>query len=163
MNLSTKHQHSSTSKRSIHQSGHSHIILPIVAVLIVAIIGVRLIVTHANPATVVTTTVTLVNADNNKTVKIDKGQKLVISLPNSAWIFAAVSKPSVLQFLSKVVAPVSSKYPSGNTTASYRAIGVGTSVISASATIRPVCTGHMACPQFIALARYQLTVDVINK
>jgi predicted secreted protein len=163
MNAPNK-QLSAMSKRSLRQAGHTHIILPILAVVIVAAVGLHLISTHANAAApVVPATITLVNADNNKTVTIKKTQKLVISLPNAAWMFSPVSNTAVLQLLQKIVNPVSSKYPSGNTTVSYKAIATGKSVISANATIRPVCSAHAICPEFIAVARYQLTVDVINK
>jgi hypothetical protein len=102
------------------------------------------------------------DSDNGKTLRVTVGQYVYIQLSNSAWSFSMPNNQAVMQFINKTMTESSTKHPTGTATSEYKALAPGLTTIAATATIRPVCTARMMCPQFIAIARYTISFDVVQ-
>jgi hypothetical protein len=99
---------------------------------------------------------------NNKTVIVPLGQKLQINLNSKNWNLSDPSNQKLLVEQSKTLTNANSRHPLGSETILYTTHEQGFTTLSGIAVNRPDCRTHQMCPQFIAIERYQIQVDVVQ-
>ncbi len=101
--------------------------------------------------------------DSGRTLILQLGQTLNITLPYISWGVTDPSDQTVLHHLKTTVRQPSPKQPGGETILSYKGSAIGRSTISAMRITRPDCSNtHLTCPKFIGVDRFQLTIHVVR-
>lgn len=148
--------------KSIGQRGLSHLLVPLLFIFLIAVVGVTVLIdSHAQtPNPSVPAPITVTNTDSGKTVSLSVGQELIVKLSNVNWAFASPSNAAVLSQLSKSTLNPAGQSSVGYEVVTYKAEEPGTSNVSATLIVRPVCKPGLLCPADIAVSRFILYVKV---